>query len=261
MFTLFPYLCCGFYLGFVTRSVGLPVLAYVLYHFCFWRPLFGTGAIDETAFDAYYTIAYTMHAIAGFTLAWSLNVPKLMLGHNRPLVVCDPHSKVISKQSTRTRNAVDIAVCAYRGVLGSVLLLCIYGATMIFEFIPLDLVYLSIVIVLVAFGIILVLFWLCFTNRLAPHNFKLRQAIYFFPDKRCNYCCTDMTGDCAVYMAFYFVATTIVFCLVTALVPAGSVWTQYYTAYLLFAVAEIFFGVCRFWVRPRGDKPAAATSQ
>jgi hypothetical protein len=250
MFTLFPYLCTGFFLGFTTRSVGLSTLIFCCAHFLILRPLLGTGLVTEIEYDVFYTMAYIMHAIVGFTLAWGLNVPPLVMGTRRQNRPCTAHTSTANRALA---NAIPLYL--YRGVLGFVVFALIVGGTMAFEFIPLFLAWLGIIVAFVVIALAIVIFFFAFRKAGFPRQLKLRQAIYLMADQACFHCCTDMTLDILLYMLIYYVVATAVFCAMFVALPW---WWQFYTALILFVAFEILFIVGGFsWMRRAARRAAA----
>ena len=247
MLTLLPYICSAVYLGFVTRSVALPVLAYMLYHFCFYLPVFGTGLVSELEFGTYYTLAFAMHALVGYVLAWGLNVPPLLMGpkfHGSCTVACPEHQKII-----KHHRAESILPYLYRGAMSMIVFMLIIGATLFFEFLPISLWWLWFIIALVVVGAAFVVFFFAFTRRGPPMWLKYRQAVYIHKNnKQCVYCWDDMTAEVVIWLVMFYIVSIPLFCVLFAVVP--SFW-QFYIACITFGVFFLAYGIVSIVVKQR----------
>ena len=264
MYTLLPYMYAATYLGFVTRSAGWATLIYVMFHFCFWIPVFGVGMVSYLEATTFYSLAFIIHAIVGQTLAWALNAAPLVIGLPIPMTPCEKHDKMIfnplgvKNEQVRGSKAFGFAVYLYRFALGTIVLLLLCGSAMAFEYIPPFLSWLAIMVTMVGVVFAHLVFWAAFTKHIAPHAFKELQSPYRVKDSpnMCEMCGSDMTHDIVFYLALYYITTTLVFCIVYILVPF---WWQFYTSVILFGAFELFYLLGAVWwmrggIIPRGNK-------
>lgn len=247
MLSLLFYMCWGFITGFLTRSPAIPAVVYILYHFCFWRPILGTGFLSEIEFDVFYSLAFMMHAILGWVLALILAVPTSFVGTKHCPIPCTREPAVCKPKSSRRW----IVAYIYRFAMSIITIFLMAAATLPFELIPLWLSWLSIILTVLAILIVHIFFLLMFWTRIPPKKIMDFKAVYIHGNNSCHECPPhDMAPDVVIYLAIYYIPMILAFCLTFILAPW---WWQFWTAFIIFGFYMIFYIIARFaWLHPRG---------
>ena len=266
MFTLYFYMALAFILGLTTRSVGVPMIVYALYHCCFYYPLFGTGFVSTEEYLVWYTLAFFLHAILGWELACCLGVPNVFRGRVKNCK-CVPHKPEVYPFGQKPDAKSWIIPFVYRFFMALLVIILMVCSTLAFELISLDLAWVGIIVSLLCIVVVHVIFWLAFTAALPPMWLKQSQAVYLHG--QCEPHCMmqyhkmgekgkigmkdinkfDMTIDVTLYMAFYFVGMSLAFCIVFAMVP--TFW-QFWTSLIIFGVYAVFYLVAHLaWMTNR----------
>jgi len=248
--TLLPYITAALFLSFTTASVGLPMLIFVVFHFCIWRWSLGTGMLDEVEYDVYYSLAFGMHAIAGYLLAWVLAVHPVPRGWRRSRLCSDEaahaahypkvslkdekyFTKADSKGVVKVHKSWWFAGCVYRTAIMLASFACIIGGIMAFEFLTGSLVWLGLFLAITLALVGLVIFFIGL-SRLPAMPFKVLQGVYLYakkPENRCILCSEDMTSTVTIYLGIQVIVTILVFGLVSIL--ASTFW-QFFIAIVIF---------------------------
>jgi hypothetical protein len=242
MYTLMLYMFGGYILGFLSRSLGIPAIAYLIYHAIFYRAVVGPGFLSEIEFDVYYAIAYLLHAQLGRMMAWALDADH---------VFRLPNIYTLRDGSEHNGRFVT-KVLLYRFGMGIMLACVIAACALPFEYIPFSLSILGCFITFICLVLAHLVFyfvWAFGAPMTMNKSFKRAVCPYrigaFKQDDRTGQ--TDITLDATLYIAIYYIITTFAFGCTYLFMP--SFW-QFWTSLAIFGFFFIFIIVARVsWLR------------
>jgi len=235
--TLYFYMIGAFVLGFLCKHPGTATIVYCVYHFLLWRPIIGTGFVSEIDFDVFYTLIFILCAINGWLLCFLLGMPSVF-----SWIAAQYFHYYKSPGDTTLatwKSARWAHVYAYRFGIGILMVCAFLAATLPFELIPMDLIWLGYLLSILCMVVVHVIFyfiWKSNVNRAREVNpiqnvsFKTFGAPYLVG--------VDYTFDVIIYIGIYCFVVTVVFCAVFAW--ANWFW-QFWTALILWGVAFIFY--------------------
>lgn len=227
----------GFLMGILSATWGIPMIVFCFFHPVFMRSVFGIGMLTEIEFDTYYTLTMLMHALIGYLFARALKLPSVF-------TMCYVKLGCPTKDEILTP-AMTWKIFGYRFGMGVLLIMLMTVATLPFELIEVNLIWLGIVLTLILVLIIHVLFFFIYGFRFTKAGgkrtpFKVMTAPYYHHDPSVTPGQhMDMTIDVMIYMAIYYIPTAVVFMCVVAY----TTFWQFWVSLILFGFYLIFIAI------------------